>query len=424
MESERGVLGAIMTYEHIIDDCRDILTEDMFYRSNHKKIFHSACLLRDRGDPIDQVTIAEELIRVGDLEKVGHHNIASLAGDAGAASHTTTYAKIVRDDYVRRTLITRTERIRQDAFERTSAEELLSEASAISTDLEIGGGEYHTIGEVAEKALAGAKLAKENPGQILGFPTGNRRIDDITNGFQRTDQIILAGRPGMGKSAIAWNLARAAAESPGNSVLWINLEMSNFQIGNRALASEAEIDSHKMRRGLLGKDDFFKLPDAAATFKNLPIYLDEKSRTLEEVRASIRKAVKKYNIGYVVIDYLQLVYPPKDSYGQREQDVAQISAAFKAEAKRQNICILLLSQLSRSLESRKDKRPILSDLRESGAIEQDADMVIFVYRDSYYDEDDLRDKDACEICIAKQRSGPTGTVTISFNLTTGRISER
>ena len=396
----------------------EVLKEDAFYREDNKAIFSAIVSLYSKSEPIDIVTVKNELVSQGTFERIGGlEYLAELPERVPTTANVEKYIKIVEEKYALRTLIqTSNELIALGYNESESVDSILDMAEKKVFDLaqkkNVKG--YTAIKDVLTESLAKLEELYNKKGNITGLPTGFTDLDNITAGLHNSDLLIIATRPAMGKSAFAINIATNIAVKSNIPVAIFNLEMSKQQVGNRILCSEAMIDSNKIRTGGLGDEDWVKLANTIGVLSEAPIYIDDTPGiSIMEIRAKCRKLKLEKNIGLVVIDYLQLIQGTGSKNSSREQEISEISRSLKIIAKELDIPVIALSQLARATEKREDKRPMLSDLRESGAIEQDADIVMFLYRDDYYHKES-EDRNLAEIIIAKHRAGSTGTVKLAW----------
>lgn len=396
----------------------EVLKEDAFYREDNKAIFSAIVSLYSKSEPIDIVTVKNELVSQGTFERIGGlEYLAELPERVPTTANVEKYIKIVEEKYALRTLIqTSNELIALGYNESESVDSILDMAEKKVFDLaqkkNVKG--YTAIKDVLTESLAKLEELYNKKGNITGLPTGFTDLDNITAGLHNSDLLIIAARPAMGKSAFAINIATNIAVKSNIPVAIFNLEMSKQQVGNRILCSEAMIDSNKIRTGGLGDEDWVKLANTIGVLSEAPIYIDDTPGiSIMEIRAKCRKLKLEKNIGLVVIDYLQLIQGTGSKNSSREQEISEISRSLKIIAKELDIPVIALSQLARATEKREDKRPMLSDLRESGAIEQDADIVMFLYRDDYYHKES-EDRNLAEIIIAKHRAGSTGTVKLAW----------
>ncbi len=419
LEAEQCVLGSIMLQQGAMPRAAEILTEDDFYRDAHKYIFSAMITLFDRGEPLDLITVSNLLKDNNRFEATGGPTyLATLTDIVPVAANIAYYARIVREKAILRKLIaTGTEIASRCYEEQDDIDGLLDDVE--TTVFEISraksGQSYHSLKTVISSTFKYIEQLYERKEHITGVPTEYHDFDKMTAGLQRSDLIILAGRPSMGKTALAISIAQNATLLHKVPVAIFSLEMSKEQLGMRMLCSISRVDAQRLRTGFLKDQDWPKLTRAVTQLSEAPIYIDDTPAiTVLEMRAKARRLKTEHNIGMVVVDYLQLMRGRTNAQS-REQEISEISRSLKAMAKELNIPVVALSQLNRSLESRPNKRPQLSDLRESGAIEQDADLIVFIYRDEVYNkaEDNPR-KGIAEIIIGKQRNGPTGTVELAF----------
>jgi replicative DNA helicase len=418
LEAERAVLGAMMLDKQAIGHALEILDETCFYRRAHQRIFSTVISLFDRSDEADIVTVPEELKRRGWLEEVGGSAyVAGLLEAVATSANVEYHARIVLEKATVRKLIDAATQIVQNSFEqRFPSHELLDKAEesifAIS-DRRLKKS-FTSLREMMKSTMESIEERARLKNPITGVPTGFNDLDMKTSGFQRSDLIIVAGRPSMGKTAFCLNVAENASMKHHLPVAFFSLEMSKEQLIQRLLCSQARVPGHKLRSGFLKDNEWTNLAVAASRLAETPIYIDDTaSPTVLEIRAKARRLKAEIDVSMVVIDYLQLIRGTAGSEN-RQQEVSQITLALKALAKELNVPVVALSQLSRAVESRGgDKRPMLSDLRESGSIEQDADIVLFVFRSAMYEKTEENENTA-EIIIAKQRNGPTDTINLTF----------
>ena len=421
LEAEMSVLGAILQSNEAFLKCLEILRPEHFYRDAHRKIFAASSALFGGGEPVDLITITNELRRRGELDEVGSAAfLASLVEAVPTSANVTYHARIIRDKALLRQLIdVATDIVGLGFAGQDEADQVLEQAEQQIFELaeDRVRRSFLPLKSILKDAFEQVEKLFDKKTQVTGVPTGFSDLDMKTAGFQPSELIIIAGRPGMGKTAFALNIARNAAIDERIPVGIFSLEMSKEQVVQRLLSSEAEVDSNRIRTGWLRESDWPKLTNAAGHLSEAPIFIDD-SATISaiELRAKARRLKAEHNIGMVVIDYLQLISGRSRSEN-RQQEVSEICRSLKAMAKELKVPVVALSQLARRTEER--ERPQLSDLRESGAIEQDSDVVIFLYRPGYYQvrkaggSDPERDTKT-EIIIAKQRNGPTGTVEMAF----------
>ena len=426
-DMEEAVLGALMLDKNAVANVIDILHPDCFYSDSHQKIYLSIQTLFHQTKPIDILTVTQQLRTQGDLEIVGGaYYITSLTNRIASAANVEYHARIVLQKFLQRELIRISGETIRDAYEDTTdVLELLDKAErnlfAISeSNLRR---KYQDMQSLVKKAIEEVEVASKSESGVKGVPSGFTDLDRITAGWQKSDLIIVAARPGMGKTAFVLSLARNAAIDFNRPVAFFSLEMSSVQLVNRLISSETEIDSEKLKRGELANHEWEQLNKKVGSLTAAPIYIDDTpALTIFELRAKCRRLAAEKKIQLIIIDYLQLMSGGGENSknGNREQEISHISRSLKSIAKELEVPIIALSQLSRAVESRagQAKRPQLSDLRESGAIEQDADMVMFIYRPEYYGLTELEDHtsaaNAAEIIVAKNRSGSNRTVNLKF----------
>ncbi len=423
LDLEEAVLGAIMLEKDAILSVLDILEPGSFYKEAHQHIYSAAQLLSQQEKPIDLLTVTEELRRQEKLEAIGGAvYIAQLTSRVGSAAHLEYHARIVAQKYIQRELIRVSSDIQERAFDEGSdVDDLLDYSERELLNIAEGHIKKETvrINNLLKTAIEQIEEAGKRDDSLSGVPSGFTRLDRLTSGWQKSDLIILAARPSMGKTAFVLSMARNMAVDHNRPVAFFSLEMSSIQLVNRLIIGETQLPSDKIRTGRLENYEWEQLEYKIKDLEQAPIYVDDTpALSIFEFRAKIRRLKQKYDIQAVVIDYLQLMTGSKDS-GSREQEVSNISRSLKAVAKELDIPIIALSQLNRSVEMRSgNKRPQLSDLRESGAIEQDADLVIFIHRPEYYgidvDEEGNSLKGVAEIIVAKHRNGPTDDVHLKF----------
>jgi len=417
LEAERAVLGAILMDNETVYTVMEILEPPAFYQPSHRLIFSTMLDLSERGEPIDIVTLVDRLRSAGSLDKAGGPDyIPTLADEVPTSAGVANYAKIVKEKAVLRNLIETSTEIVQDCFDAPGdVDQLLDEAErrifAIS-EVRIRSG-FLSMKEIVKSSFKTIESLYEKKEHVTGVPTGFADIDELTSGFQPSDLIIIAGRPSMGKTAFCLNIAQYASMNKKMTVAVFSLEMAKEQLVMRMLCSEARIDAHRLRSGFLGQTDWPKLSTAAGRLADASIYIDDTpALSSMEMRAKTRRLKADKGLDLVIVDYLQLMSGRSRS-DNREQEISEISRSLKALAKELGVPVVALSQLNRGVESRMDKRPILADLRESGAIEQDADVIIFIYRDEIYNKESM-EKGTAEIIIGKQRNGPVGTRKLTW----------
>lgn len=416
-EAEQSVLGSMLLDKEAIPSVTESLKADDFYRDDHKEIFEAIVDLYEKGNSVDVVTVSEQLKIRGTFEAAGGLDyITQLTSIVPTTANVKQYVRIVEGKSILRKLIRASSDIVNMSYE--AAEEvpvILDTAEMKIFDIlqkrNLKG--INPIKDVLVDAFDRLEELYNNKGRIIGVPTGFADLDNKTAGLHPSDLILIASRPSMGKTSFALNIAQNAAVNHNVPVLIFSLEMSKEQLVSRLLSSEAMVDSHKIRTGMFEEDDWMKLAGALGPLSKAPIYIDDTPDvSVMEIRAKSRRMKLEKNIGLVIIDYLQLMQG-RGTAENRQQEISEISRSLKVLAKEVGVPVIALSQLSRAPEARSDHRPILSDLRESGAIEQDADLVMFLYRDDYYNPD-AEKKNIAEIIIAKHRNGATGTVEVAW----------
>ncbi len=420
-DAEASLLSAIFISNDTLLDIIEILKPDDFYKGAHKKIFRVIMELSAREEPADLVTVANALNAKDELEAVGGPAfLAGIADAAPVAINAVHYARIVREKSTLRQLINASSQTIERCLEdRGDFKEILDEAQAAVIKIadRQSGGAFKALSDLIEYNIDQLEELQGKEGGLAGLSTGYSRLDRITSGLQRSDLIILAARPSMGKTAFALNIARNVAFSNRKPVAVFSLEMSKEQLSMRLLTSEARVDANKLRSGVFAPEDWQNFTDAAGILNEMPIFIDDTPAiSVMDLRAKVRKLYQlNGTLGLVVIDYLQLMKASFRS-DRRDLEIADISRSLKSIAKELDVPVLALSQLNRALEQRSDKRPMMSDLRESGAIEQDADIIAFIYRDEVYNkEPDNPRKGTAEIIVAKNRNGSIGTALMMFN---------
>ncbi len=417
LEAEQSVLGAILLENEAIHRAIEIISPDDFYKESHRKIFKAMLELFDKNEAIDLITLTDYMKREDAIEAVGGISyLSSLATVVPTAANIRYHARIVRERSAIRNLIkTATELITLGYENSLEVDELMDYAEKKVFELSERRIRPSFVGikEVIKDSFEMIEQMYEKKELITGLPTGFSDLDHKTSGLQQCDLIVIGGRPSMGKTALALNMAQHVAIEKREPVAIFSLEMSKEQLVLRMLCSEAEVDSKAVRSGFLGKDDWRKLTNAAGRLTEAPIFIDDGTDTnVFEMRAKARRLKAEHGLSLIIVDYLQLM-KGRGSFERREQEVSDISRSLKSLAKELKIPVVALSQLNRSVEQRNDKRPNLADIRESGAIEQDADVIIFLYRDEVYNPDGPN-KGKAELIISKQRNGPIGTVNLTF----------
>ena len=426
-EAEQAVLGAMLLDQDAILRAGEHVDDTMFYREGHRRIFRSMLSISERGEVVDPLTLSDELSRRGELEASGGKDyIAFLIDAVPTAANVEYHAKIVREKALLRRLIEISTGIVTEAFDgRRMASELLDEAEAKIFQIgeQQNSGSFTRIKELLWPAMERIEAQSKAGNAVTGVPTGFRDLDEMTSGFQPADLVIVAARPSMGKTAFTLNIAQHVAITEQKSVAFFSLEMSKDSLVQRMLTSEARIDAQTLRKGRLRDDDYPRLARAAGILSHAPVYIDDTPGiTVLEMRSKARRLKSEHGLDLIIVDYLQLMSGP--SAENRQQEVSQISRGLKALAKELLVPVVALSQLSRAVDQRAGAergRPVLSDLRESGAIEQDADLIMFLFREEVYAEREngvLKDPSVegkAEVIIGKQRNGPIGAVPLFFH---------
>ena len=419
IEAEQSILSAILIDNNTLPEVLETLSEKDFYREVHQKIFAAMVDLFERSEPADLITMTNILKEQGQLESVGGATyLSELVDTIPMATNAAHYAKIIHEKATLRRLIERAASITSRCFEdRGDMEDILdfAERSIFDISEDKVRPAFHSLADILTDTYKAVEQAYENKILVTGVPTGYRELDQLTSGFQPGDLVIIAGRPSMGKTALALNITQSATAATGIPSAIFSLEMSKEQLSLRLLSSEARVDSSKMRGGFLKESDLARINRAAGTLYDLPIYIDDSAAiSALEIRAKARRMKMEKGLGFIIVDYLQLMRG-RASAERRDLEISEISGSLKALAKELHIPVVALSQLNRKVEDRSNRRPVLSDLRESGAIEQDADVIIFIYRDEVYNtEPDNPNRGIAEVHVAKQRNGPIGTLKLTF----------
>ncbi|MCC7042548.1 MAG: replicative DNA helicase [Acidobacteria bacterium] len=421
LEAEKCVLGAILINNHAFNQATEVIDSGDFYRDAHRRIFEKMVGLSERSQPIDLVTLKDELSRSGELDDVGGPAyIAGLTDGVPRSANIEHYARIVKERSTLRRLIQSATDVLSRAYDaEEDADQLLDEAERsifqIAENRMRSG--FVRIGELVDSGYQMIEKLQQQRGMVTGVPSGFLDLDEMTSGFQRSDLVIVAARPAMGKTSFVLNMAMNAATQADKSVGIFSLEMSKEQLFMRLLTSEARVDAHRFRGGFLGEQDYARLVDAFARLHDAKVFIDDTpSVGILEMRAKCRRLKMEHGLDMIIVDYLQLMQG-RGRFESRQQELSSISRAMKILAKELDVPILALSQLSRATETRSDHRPQLSDLRESGALEQDADIVMFIFREEMYPVEGQVNPESegiAEIIIGKQRNGPTGTAKLAF----------
>jgi replicative DNA helicase len=419
IEAEESILSAVLLDNGTLLDVLEILAPEDFYRTAHQKIFTAIGELFAKAEPVDLVTLTNILRDKNQLEDIGGAAyLARVVDTVPSAVNVEHYARIIRDKASLRRLIAKANEITQHCYEDGGdLDQVLdfAEASIFEISEDKHQAAFHPISKIIESNIDALEERQGKQALVTGVPTGFTRLDHLTSGLQGSDMVILAARPSMGKTAFALNIARNAAIDGNTPVAIFSLEMSKEQLSERMLCAEARVDSNRLRGGFLNPEDWNRITEAASVLSEAPIFIDDSPDiSATSIRTKSRRLKMDKGLGLVIIDYLQLMRG-RVSLERRDLEISDISRSLKLLAKELNVPVVALSQLNRKLEERADKRPQLSDLRESGALEQDADVVTFIYRDEVYNKDDNNtNRGTAEIIVAKQRNGPTGIVPLNF----------
>jgi replicative DNA helicase len=419
LEAERSVLGAILVHNDAFNLAAQVIDSNDFYRDAHRRIFDKMVALNERHDAIDFITLKEELARSGQLDDVGGPAyIASLADGVPRATNVEYYAKIVKEKSTLRNLIYAANKILTNAYEADQESDIvLDEAEsaifAVADDRLKAG--FVPMRELVKESFPKIEQLFEQKRLITGVPTGFVDLDEMTRGLQGGDLVIIAARPSMGKTSLVLNIAQYVATQPEHAVGFFSLEMSKESLFLRLLTAEAQVDGHRLLSGAIGGKDYGRISHALETLSAMKLFIDDSANIgVLEMRAKSRRLQAEHGLSLLVVDYIQLM-SGRGRFENRTLELASISRSLKGLAKELNVPIVVLSQLSRAPEARSDHRPQLSDLRESGALEQDADVVVLIYRDDVYNKDpNSPDAGTAELILAKQRNGPTGIVRLAF----------
>ncbi|NLI77769.1 MAG: replicative DNA helicase [Candidatus Riflebacteria bacterium] len=420
LEAEQSLLGAMMLSEEATSAATEIVDASDFFQASHRFIYQALLDLYQAQKPCDPVTLQEELRSKGRLNDCGGAAyLSQLLNSVVSTANAAYHAKIVKEKALLRRLIQVSGEVGRDASDPQAVAEVqldMAEQKVLSLSQFRMTRPYVRIKDLVAETFTALERLYEHKQAITGVPSGFAKLDEFTAGFQPSDLIIVAARPSMGKTAFCLNIAQYAAHQCQMPALVFSLEMSKSQLATRLMCSEARIDGQKVRRGFLGDEDWSKITLTAGVLENTPLFIDDTpGATLLEIRSKARRAASQEKIKLIIIDYLQLItMPGSGNQDNRQQEVSAISRGLKGLARELNVPVICLSQLSRAVESRTDKRPMLSDLRESGAIEQDADVVLFLYRDIYYNPKKEESRNKAEVIIAKQRNGPVGSLELAF----------
>jgi replicative DNA helicase len=418
IEAEQAVLGGVLINNEALNSLMDILSPGDFYREAHAFLYEGMLELYTLGEPIDVITLSRTIAKKGFTEKTGGNEyLASLVDAVSTSAGIVHHASIIKDLSVRRKLIAQCSTISDSCFQEWGETEALLEMAEQSifdiAEEQINEG-FQPLNDVIRSSFKKLESVAGFDGYVTGIPSGFKDFDAYTSGLQPSDLIIIAARPSMGKTALALNIALNAAKETGKAVAVFSLEMSRQQLGVRLLGADARINAAKLRTGYLAENDWDRLTDSANRLAELPIYIDDSSgASALEMKAKCRRLKKRNDLALVIIDYLQLIQGRR-SAESRQIEISETSRMLKALAKDLNVPVIALSQLNRKVEDRPNKRPQMADLRESGAIEQDADVIAFIYRDEVYHQDTETNRNIAEIIIGKQRNGPTGSFKLTF----------
>ncbi|NIM19249.1 MAG: replicative DNA helicase [Candidatus Latescibacteria bacterium] len=419
LEAEKAVIGAILLDNASLSIAMEYLSGDTFYKRAHQDIFQAMENLFQKGEAIDIITLSEELKRMGRYQAMGGASyLSSILEDVHTSANMEYYTRLVLDKYILRRLISISGEVATECYaDERETEEILDEAEKRIFEVSERGVRkgFTPVGKIIKQKFENIEKLYESRRHVSGLSSSYDELDSYTSGFQNADLVIVAGRPSMGKTSFALNVAQHLAIREKVPVGVFSLEMASEQLVMRLLCSEARVDSHRLRTGYLKSNEYAELAIVAGYLSEAPIYIDDSAGiSTMEIRAKARRLKAEVNVGLIIIDYLQLI-SVRERAENRQQQISIISRGLKALAKELNIPVVALSQLSRAVEARGgDRRPMLSDLRESGAIEQDADVVLFLYRPEVYEGEDSDSKGIAELIIGKQRNGPTGTIKLAF----------
>ncbi len=421
IEAEQWVLGALILDSDALPQAMEMLeSEEDFYKDSHRRIYKAMLELFNKGEPIDIITLSEYLKRSNELDLVGGITYLSfLANNILTSANIRYHSRIVREKAIlRRLLSSATQIITKVYDDELEADEMVDYAEKIIFDIaekRVKTSSFSSIKEVIKDTFATIERIYQKKEALSGIPSGFKDLDALTSGFQRGDLIVIGGRPGMGKTAFALNIAQYVAINVKEPVAFFSLEMSKEQIALRMLCSESMVNSSKIRRNDLSTEEWQRLIRAAGKLADAPIFIDDSSGiSVLDIRAKARRLkLEQKNLGLIILDYLQLMRG-RGNFERREQEISDISRSLKALAKELKVPVIALSQLNRGVEQRPNKRPVLADLRESGAIEQDADLIIFLYREEVYKKNDPSIRNKAEILVEKQRNGPIGIIPLTY----------
>ncbi|MEJ8777105.1 replicative DNA helicase [Pseudogracilibacillus sp. ICA-222130] len=418
IEAEQAVIGAVFLEAEAFSTAAERLTSKDFFRASHQVIFQAMYELFEKGEPIDLVSVTILLTNKGEIDVAGGAvYLTEIAESVPTAANIDYYARIVEEKALLRRLIKTATDIVTESFDKEDSVEAVldtAEKSILEVANKKNTGAFKPIKDVLINVYENIEQLHHQEDEVTGIPTGFKDLDRMTAGFQRNDLIIVAARPSVGKTAFALNIAQNVAVRANENVAIFSLEMGAEQLVQRMLCAEGNIDSQRLRTGKLEQEDWGKLTMAMGSLSHAGIYIDDTPGVrVTDIRSKCRRLKQEHGLGMIIIDYLQLIQGSEGSQENRQQEVSEISRSLKGLARELEVPLIALSQLSRGVESRQDKRPMMSDLRESGSIEQDADIVGFLYRDDYYDKESEQ-QNIIEIILAKQRNGPTGTVELAF----------
>ena len=417
LEAEQSVLGSMLLSKDAMADVIESVRADDFYKPAHEIIFDTAVKLYNAGDPVDALTVSAELTRANQISRIGGaeylHTLIAVVPSAASAGY---YARLVREQSILRRLVEAGTRIASMGYDSDGAEVDMvvdgAQAEIFAVTERRNSQDYLSIGDVMEQTLSQVEMASSRDGQMLGIPTGFSQLDELTGGLQGGQMIVLAARPAIGKSTLGLDIARTASIKHGKASVIFSLEMSREEITKRMLSAEAGVKLSRLTKGPMGPNDWERLAQTAASVSSAPLFIDDSpNMSLMEIRAKCRRLKQQHDLQLVVVDYLQLMSSGR-KVESRQQEVSEFSRALKLLAKEIEVPVIAISQLNRGAEQRTEKRPMLSDMRESGAIEQDADIVILLHRDDAYDRDNRPGE--ADFIVAKHRAGPTDTIAVAF----------
>ena len=416
LPAERSVLGAMLLSKDAVAEVVEVMRPEYFYRPAHTSIYQAILELYGRGEPADFITVADELAKSGDLERIGGASyITGLTRDLPSAVNATYYAEIVRQRALLRRLIEAGTRIVQAAYAgEGEADDIVNRAQAEVYEISSGrrSEDYVPLADVLEGAIAEIEAIANHDGDMIGVPTGLRDLDALTQGLHPGQLVILAARPAIGKSTLGLDIARAASVKNGLASVIFSLEMSRNEIMMRLLSAEGSIQLNNIRSGRMGASDWQKVAQRQDALRDAPLFIDDSpNMTMTEIRAKCRRLKQQHDLRLVVVDYMQLMTSGK-KVESRQQEVSEFSRALKLLAKELEVPVIAISQLNRGPEQRTDKKPMLADLRESGSLEQDADVVVLINREDFYDKESRPGE--ADLIVAKHRNGPTDTIAVSF----------